>query len=85
MIDWIFDQIKAAPDIDAVHLVTNSVYASAFERWGAERGVVVHDDGTVSNDDRLGALGDIRSLPVERGNLHARRRGPARNCGRQPV
>src|SRR5262249_40091600 len=45
-----------------------AVYAAAFERWGAERGVVVHDDGTSSNDDRLGALGDIR-LAVKRGGL----------------
>jgi glucose-1-phosphate thymidylyltransferase len=30
--------------------------------------VVVHDDGTTSNDDRLGAIGDI-AFAVERGGL----------------
>src|SRR5262249_10168238 len=68
MADWILDRVEAADEIDGVHLVTNAVYAAAFERWGAERGVVVHDDGTSSNDDRLGALGDIR-LAVKRGGL----------------
>src|SRR5262249_56819843 len=68
MADWILDRVEAADEIDGVHLVTNAVYAPAFQRWGAERGVVVHDDGTSSNDDRLGALGDIR-LAVKRGGL----------------
>jgi len=59
MIDWILDRIEAAGEIDAVHVVTNAVYASAFEAWAAPNGVVVHNDGTASNEDRLGAIGDI--------------------------
>ncbi len=60
MIDWILDSIEDSGTVDGVHVVTNAVYAEAFEQWGAERGVVVWNDGTSSNDDRLGALGDIR-------------------------
>ena len=30
--------------------------------------VVVHDDGTTSNDDRLGAVGDM-AFAIERGGL----------------
>jgi glucose-1-phosphate thymidylyltransferase len=61
MIDWIVDRIGEAGEIDSVHVVTNAVYASSFERWGADRGgVAVYDDGTSSNEDRLGAIGDIR-------------------------
>jgi glucose-1-phosphate thymidylyltransferase len=60
MADWILDRIAGVPEIDGVHVVTNSVYAGAFERWAADKDVVVHDDGTSSNDDRLGALGDVR-------------------------
>ena len=33
MIDWILERIEASGEIDAVHLVTNAVYAAAFERW----------------------------------------------------
>ncbi len=68
MIDWILDRIQATDEIDEVHLVTNSVYAGAFSRWGAERDVVVHDDGTSSNEDRLGAIGDVQ-FAVENGGL----------------
>ena len=44
-----------------IHVVTNSRFAADFERWAERRGgnMTVHDDGTVSNDDRLGAIGDI--------------------------
>jgi glucose-1-phosphate thymidylyltransferase len=56
--------------LDAVHVVTNARKAAQFERWSAERGhdVTIHDDGTRSNDDRLGAIGDI-ALVIERATL----------------
>ena len=60
MVDWILDAIGAVPAIDAVHVVTNSRFAPDFERWAAARpGVTVHDDGTSTNEDRLGAIGDV--------------------------
>ncbi len=68
MIDWILDSIEESGTVDGVHVVTNAVYAEGFERWGRERGVSVWNDGTSTNDDRLGALGDIR-FAVERGGL----------------
>jgi glucose-1-phosphate thymidylyltransferase len=68
MVDWILDRIADCPELDTVHLVTNAVHAPAFERWAAPRGVVVHDDGTSSNETRLGAVGDIR-FAVEQGEL----------------
>jgi glucose-1-phosphate thymidylyltransferase len=48
-------------------VVTNARFAEAFRDWAPE-GVVVHDDGTTSNGDRLGAIGDI-AFAVERGGL----------------
>ena len=68
MADWILDRIAAAGEIDGVHVVTNSVYAPEFEGWASGRGITVHDDETASNEDRLGALGDIR-FAIERGGL----------------
>jgi glucose-1-phosphate thymidylyltransferase len=70
MVDWILDRIEESGEIDGVHVVTNAVYAPAFERWAAGHGITVHDDGTSSNESRLGALGDIR-LAVEQGGLGA--------------
>ena len=67
MVDWILDKIKEAGIAD-VHLVTNGRFAEAFARWGAEAGVHIHDDGTTTNETRLGAIGDI-SFVQERADL----------------
>jgi glucose-1-phosphate thymidylyltransferase len=59
MVDWILEKIRGT-GIDDVHLVTNARFAPDFERWGAANDVRVHDDGTTTNETRLGAIGDIR-------------------------
>ena len=68
MIDWIVDRIAEAGIADEMHLVTNAVYAPDFERWAAGRDVTVWNDGTSSNDDRLGAIGDVQ-FAIEHGGL----------------
>ncbi|MGZ4395992.1 MAG: nucleotidyltransferase family protein [Gaiellaceae bacterium] len=72
MLDWILDKLEEVGSLDAIHVVTNSRYSHDFDRWaaGAEKDlqIVVHDDGTTSNEDRLGAIGDIQ-LTVERAGL----------------
>jgi glucose-1-phosphate thymidylyltransferase len=58
MLDWVCDKVEEVTG--DIHLVTNARFADAFERWAATRSSVrVHDDGTISNEDRLGAIGDI--------------------------
>lgn len=59
MVDWILDKIRET-EIDEVHLVTNSRFAALFDEWADGKNVHVHDDGTTSNEDRLGAIGDVR-------------------------
>ena len=73
ILDHLVDQLKTIPDIDVVHLITNHRFIGHFQRWGTERmarakreggahtGVRLDiiDDETTSNDDRLGAVGDI--------------------------
>jgi glucose-1-phosphate thymidylyltransferase len=58
IVDWILDRL-AEVGLEGVHLVTNAQKAAQFEDWAAGRDVTIHDDGTTSNDDRLGAIGDI--------------------------
>jgi glucose-1-phosphate thymidylyltransferase len=58
MVDWILDRITET-SADEVHLVTNARFAADFDRWADGKDVRVHNDGTTSNDDRLGAIGDI--------------------------
>jgi glucose-1-phosphate thymidylyltransferase len=59
IVDWILDKVAEVDDVDEVHVVTNARFAPAFHDWARDRAVVVHDDGTTSNEDRLGAIGDI--------------------------
>jgi len=60
ILDWIADKLDELPELDEVHLVTNARYAPELAAWADRRGgVTVHDDGTSSNEDRLGAIGDV--------------------------
>jgi glucose-1-phosphate thymidylyltransferase len=62
MVEWIVDNIREA-GIDDIHLVTNARFAPMFEQWAS--GVTVHDDGTSTNETRLGAIGDIQFVGLD--------------------
>ena len=72
MLEYLYEKLAAVDEVDELHVVTNSRFAGDFAAWRdeAERPlpVTVHDDGTSTNEDRLGALGDIRFV-VERAGL----------------
>ena len=60
MVDWILDRIEGVDEVDEIHVVTNSRFARDFQHWAMlKEHVRVHDDGTTSNEDRLGAIGDV--------------------------
>jgi glucose-1-phosphate thymidylyltransferase len=59
IIDRIVDGIAEVPGVDEVHVVTNARKAPMFREWARGREVTIHDDGTTSNEDRLGAIGDM--------------------------
>ena len=67
MLDYLLERIREVDELDEVHLVTNSRFAKAFTDW-APGDVTVHDDGTASNEDRLGAIGDMR-FTIDRAGL----------------
>ena len=56
-----------SPEVDEVHVVTNARKAPHSFAGPAGRDVIVHDDGTSSNDDRLGAIGDMRFVVEQAG------------------
>ena len=60
MLDWVVERIEEVDEIDGIHVVTNARYAGEFERWADGRAIHVHDDGTATNEDRLGAIGDLQ-------------------------
>ena len=51
-----------------MHVVTNAHKAPAFVEWAQGREVTVHDDGTSTNEDRLGAIGDMQFV-IERAGI----------------
>jgi glucose-1-phosphate thymidylyltransferase len=57
IVDWIVDNLRRA-GIDDIRLVTNARFARLFEDWAD--GVTIVDDGTSTNETRLGAIGDIQ-------------------------
>lgn len=57
IVDWIVENIRRAGITD-IRLVTNARFAPLFEAWAD--GVAILDDGTSTNETRLGAIGDIK-------------------------
>jgi glucose-1-phosphate thymidylyltransferase len=68
MVDWILDRVHEVDEVDEVHLVTNAKFAPAFRDW-APADVTVHDDGTASENDRLGAIGDMEFVGLSGDDL----------------
>jgi glucose-1-phosphate thymidylyltransferase len=72
MLDYLIDRVDEVDEIDQVHVITNARFAADLERWAAgrtgERPITVWNDGTTSNDDRLGAIGDIE-FTIEHADL----------------
>lgn len=57
------DDIDPLPDIDSHIIVTNHKFAPIFEEWlettSYAKPITIIDDGTTSNDNRLGAVRDL--------------------------
>jgi glucose-1-phosphate thymidylyltransferase len=64
----IVESIGTVAEVDEVHIVTNTRKAPAFVEWAKDQDVTVHDDGTSTNDDRLGAIGDMQFV-IERAGI----------------
>ena len=62
MLDHLMEQLEQVEGLDEVYVVTNSKFAEAFREWAAGRSGLplrVIDDGTVDDDSKLGAIGDL--------------------------
>ncbi len=67
MLDRILERLEAM-GVDEVIVVTNAKFTPHFEEWARDKqGVRVVNDGTTSNEDRLGAIGDIAFVLDELG------------------
>lgn len=59
ILDWLIDDISSSALVDQFVVISNHKFASIFADW-APSGVTVVDDGTSSNETRLGAVCDIQ-------------------------
>jgi len=75
IIEWVVDKLIDVPNLETVYIVTNDKFANDFQAW-AERyqnrqpklKFKIINDGSKSDDDKLGAIGDINFV-VTRQNL----------------
>lgn len=62
ILDWLIDDIDGAGLVDEYIVISNHKFAHHFEDWAATKTqkVTVVDDGTSTNETRLGAVCDIQ-------------------------
>ncbi len=64
MMEHILGKIETLEEVERIHIVTNNKFTEHFESWlkgyDAKKPIDIINDNTTSNEDRLGALGDIR-------------------------
>ena len=75
IIEWLVDNLSGIPDLETIYVVTNDKFAADFRAWSQsyqkrhpEFKFKVVNDGSTSDDDKLGAIGDI-DLVVTHENL----------------
>lgn len=62
IVDWLIDDVRTAGAVDEFIVISNHKFAHCFDEWAKEKPykVTVVDDGTETNETRLGAVCDIR-------------------------
>jgi glucose-1-phosphate thymidylyltransferase len=75
IIEWLMDNLVDVPELETVYVVTNDKFASDFQAWSKRYGdrqpkftFKIINDGSKSDEDKLGAIGDINFV-VTRENL----------------
>ena len=75
IIEWVVDNLEGIPDLETIYVVTNDKFAADFQAWSEryrdrrpEFKFKIINDGSTSDEDKLGAIGDI-NLVVSREDL----------------
>lgn len=71
ILDWLIDDIDSVSLVDEYVVISNHKFAEHFEAWAKNKTqkITVVDDGTSSNETRLGAVKDIQ-FAIDKLNLH---------------
>ena len=75
IIEWVVDNLQDVSDLETIYVVTNDKFAEDFQAWSEgyqdrhpQFKFKIVNDGSNSDDDKLGAIGDI-NLVATRENL----------------
>lgn len=75
IIEWVVGNLAGISDLETIYVVTNDKFAADFQAWSEryrdehpEFKFKIINDGSTSDEDKLGAIGDI-NLVVTRENL----------------
>src|SRR5690554_272911 len=70
ILDWLIDDIDTLGAVDEYVVISNHKFASYFEKWASvkKQKITVVDDGTSTNETRLGAVCDIQ-FAIDKLNL----------------
>jgi len=75
IIEWLFDNLASVTGLNTTYIVTNNKFAGDFQNWAKAyedrhpgMQIKIINDGSTSDDDKLGAIGDI-NLVLTRENL----------------
>jgi glucose-1-phosphate thymidylyltransferase len=75
MIEWVLDNLADVPSLGTIYIVTNDKFANDFQAWAEDYQdrqpafkLKIINDGSKSDDDKLGAIGDINFV-ITRENL----------------
>ena len=72
ILNYIVEQIETIDDINEIIIISNHKFADAFYEWqkdySSDKKITVLDDGTESEETRLGAIGDIL-FAIEKSNI----------------
>lgn len=62
ILDWLLEDIHTSGAVDGYIVISNHKFAAQFKKWAAGRSlpITVVDDGTSTNETRLGAVCDIQ-------------------------
>ena len=63
ILDWLIDDINSSGEVDEFVVISNHKFAHHFDAWALGRSdcrITVLDDGTDSNETRLGAVCDVQ-------------------------
>ncbi|HZS17942.1 MAG TPA: nucleotidyltransferase family protein [Candidatus Udaeobacter sp.] len=72
IIEWVVDNLRGVPDLETIYVVTNNKFAADFQAWSElyqkrhpEFHFKIINDGSKSDDDKLGAIGDINFVVTQ--------------------